>query len=154
MVNIPRYKKNEKMKEKRCAFPNCEELFIGTGKAKYCHEHRKRKYRKIIDKNKAKKNNLSLQNVNLTIKHTYSSPTTYRVKCACCDKEFDIVLYPNVYVYPKFCSEHRNEFKRNFYMKLHGMISELPKTVIDLSEPEEPNVDLDLVTEFENEIDD
>jgi hypothetical protein len=29
-----------------------------------------------------------------------------------CDNQFEVKIYPRQYVYPKYCPEHRNEYRR------------------------------------------
>ncbi len=29
-----------------------------------------------------------------------------------CDHQFEVKIYPRQYVYPKYCPEHRNEYRR------------------------------------------
>lgn len=110
----------EKLRPKKCGFPGCKVVFMGTGKSRYCIEHRHRKYRKIIDADKifAKKAEEEARNPNQTIKHTYTNPTMLLMKCKLegCNKEFEVKIFPSVYVYPKFCKEHRNEYKRNLFV--------------------------------------
>ena len=42
------------------------------------------------------------------------------VTCPTCGKDFDVLIMPNVYVYPKYCEDHRNEWKRIIYEKNTG----------------------------------
>ena len=108
--------------EKICKFPDCDEVFYGTGNSKYCIEHRKSEYKKVIDqdKNNEDKEKRKLNNSNQTFKH--SSTTCYIIKfiCPTCGKDFDVLIMPNVYVYPKYCEDHRNEWKRIIYEKNTG----------------------------------
>jgi hypothetical protein len=110
----------EPLKIKNCAFPGCKIKEQMTGKGLYCVEHRKRKYRKIIDAGKiaAKKAEEELINPNQTINHNYTNPICVKMSCKLegCNKEFEIQVYPNVFCYPKFCKEHRNEFKRKMFL--------------------------------------
>jgi len=112
-------KHREKLKIKKCAFPGCKKSFEGTGKSRYCEEHRQRKYRKLIDAGKAeaKKAEEEARSPNQNIKHSYTSPVCVKMECKLegCGQEFEVKIFPNVYVYPKFCSEHRNEFKRKMF---------------------------------------
>lgn len=113
---------NEKLQEKKCAFPGCKKSFKGTGKSRYCPEHRKRKYRKIIDagKKEAKLAEEEIKNPNQTLKHQYTDSIIVSMKCKLegCNNNFDIKVIPNIFVYPKFCPDHRNEYKRNLFLKI------------------------------------
>ncbi len=111
--------KYEQLKLKPCQYPGCEEWYMGTGTSKYCTEHRKRKYRKEIDKiqNALRKN---VASPNRTYKHCFKSSTTETYNCECCGTPFELTIYPNIYVYPKYCPEHRNEFKRKLFDRVNG----------------------------------
>jgi len=113
----------EKLKRKNCAFPGCKVIEAMTGKGRYCQEHRKRKYRKVIDEGKVEKkkadeetNNL---NQNQIIKHDFNDSVKMVLPCQLegCQEEFTVVVYPKIFVYPKFCKEHRNEFRRELHLK-------------------------------------
>lgn len=124
-MNIPKIrKKKEKLIEKHCAFidengKRCKTIFFGTGKSKFCKLHRQPKFRKIIDKDKilAKKRELIEKSANFTINHKYTEIVETTRNCDCCGKQYTIFLFPSTYVYPKYCEEHRNEWKRNLYLK-------------------------------------
>lgn len=110
----------ERLQKKVCAFPGCNKIFKGTGKSKYCLEHRKRKYRKFIDEDKIarQKREEELKNPNQIIDHNYTNSVIEVRKCCLdgCENEFTIKIHPKTYVYPKYCNAHRNEFKRNLYL--------------------------------------
>lgn len=105
--------KPQKMKKKKCAFPGCGVEFIGRGKAKYCDEHRKAKYRKELYK----------QNDNdgdgiATIDHKECYSVTKECVCGLegCENTFEITLIPRLFEYPNYCPEHRNEYKRDRFI--------------------------------------
>jgi hypothetical protein len=95
-------------KLKTCIYPECFIVFYGRGKSKYCPEHRKKEYKskKYIIKNP--------ENTNQIIPHNDIYCHTKICKCAVdgCNNTFEIKLVPRVYTYPKFCPDHRNEYKR------------------------------------------
>lgn len=106
--------KDQKMKVKFCSFPKCGTEFIGRGKAKYCDEHKKQKYKKILyQKNK----NKGIGDANVYIKHSNLDSLRIIRSCALdgCDIEYEINLIPNQSIYPKYCDDHRNEYKREFF---------------------------------------
>jgi hypothetical protein len=37
-----------------------------------------------------------------------------------CDHQFEVRLYPRQFIYPKYCPEHRNEYKRIRHLQLIG----------------------------------
>jgi len=104
----------QRLKKKHCAFPGCDVIFIGRGKAKYCDEHRKAKYRKEL----YKKNDNDGE-ANIRIEHNEIYATTELKTCALdgCDNTFEILLVPRIFEYPRYCEEHRNPYKRNTYIK-------------------------------------
>lgn len=150
MMNLSKKKRKTILIDKKCCFPDCNVVFKGTGKSKYCPEHRDKKYRKIIDANKLYRKNSNVKDslVNVIIKHNYTSPIEVKKNCECCGKEFSITLYPEIYVYPRYCEDHRNEYKRLFYMKQHNMILELPQKVIENINEE---LNLELIKELNND---
>jgi hypothetical protein len=110
----------EPLKKKHCGFPGCSKTFKGTGKSRYCVKHRHRKYRKIIDAKKinAKKIEEEILSPNQTIKHAYNDPIILMMKCKLpgCENKFEIKVFPSVFIYPKYCKDHRNEHKRNMFI--------------------------------------
>ena len=100
----------------------CTTIFYGTGKSLYCLEHRKPKYRKIIDREKiqAKIDHIRENTSNQNINHKYIETQTIVMKCELegCNEEFEVKILPNIYVYPKYCKEHRNEYRRKRYLEV------------------------------------
>ena len=106
---VPKNKRRQKLVEKKCEYPNCGVTFYGINIAKYCPEHRKEKYR--IRKRQP---TTSPDEHNEILKHSYCESMTVVKTCALegCDHRFPVKVLPRVYVYPKYCPEHRNEYKR------------------------------------------
>ena len=102
--------KPQKLKKKICAFPKCGIEFIGRGKAKYCEEHRKPIYRKVL----YKKNDNDGEGV-VTIEHEETYATKIIRECGLdgCTAEYELTLVPRLFEYPNFCEEHRNAYKRD-----------------------------------------
>jgi len=126
MNQISKKKKKERLIEKHCAFVNeegirCKTIFFGTGKSKFCKLHRQPKFRKIIDRDKiiAKKQAMIDNSANFTLHHKYAEPMEITRNCDLCRDEYDFILYPSTYIYPKYCPDHRNQFKRELYIKLN-----------------------------------
>jgi hypothetical protein len=122
-VDVPKTYHPEKIKVKPCCFPNCEEYFCGTGFSKYCPEHRKREYRKIIDK--LNKKVIITENPNQFYKHDLVNPGIVKFECLLCKFPFEVMVYPNIYIYPKYCESHRNEYKRNLWIRLNPSAIEI-----------------------------
>lgn len=120
-------RRKERLKEKRCAFPatenkKCNKIFYGTARAIYCMEHRKRKYRNHIDKMRGKGIEAEKKSNNQIINHTITdNKQVYKLNCQVkgCGKEFIVELTPKIFIYPKYCEEHRNEYKRRRFLQLN-----------------------------------
>lgn len=116
---------SEHLKEKTCAFPDCTETFFSTACSRYCPEHRKKEYRKQIEASgctRKSKNTMlrkTIENSNQTITHTFFENHTISVKCGLdgCSNQFNIELIAGNNVYPKYCSEHTNQYKRELFIK-------------------------------------
>lgn len=120
---------------KPCQFPGCKGQFHGRGYSKYCDEHRKKEYRKVIDKMNRKP--AVKYNNNQRISHERSEITTEIFKCALCGEEFTVKIYPNTFVYPKYCEEHRNEYRRLQWQKTHYVPVAEPPPVYESKEKTE-----------------
>ena len=122
-MNVSKGRKStpQKIKEKNCAFPGCGVLFMGLGKAKYCEEHRKAKYRKELYKQNDNKGEAIIH-----IEHdeVYAKKVMRVCELDGCDCEFEIILLPRLFEYPRYCVEHRNTFKRNHFIKQRDKVNE------------------------------
>ena len=100
-----------KFKLRTCEFRDCQEPFMGLQSHKYCPEHRKSEYKQdkyyYISEP---------EDTNIVYNHKLTYSARVKFKCACCNKEYEVTIIPSVYIYPKFCSEHRSEFKRNLFV--------------------------------------
>jgi hypothetical protein len=122
--------KDQPLKERVCCFPDCGERFMGRGKTKYCDEHRKPEYRSALySKPKGESiikdhsgNFIHIDEVNLFIKHSYVEAHKFVQVCECCGETYPITVIPGQFTYPKYCQEHRNEYKRNRYLKTNGLV--------------------------------
>lgn len=120
--------KNQPLKQRTCQFPGCEVEFMGRGKTKYCDEHRKPEYRSQLYGRSATEsvvndihgNPIPPLELNITIKHTYIEAIRMDRECDCCGKTYRIVVIPSQYVYPRYCEDHRNEWKRNAFIRANG----------------------------------
>ena len=149
---IPREKRKHKVK--RCLYPECQNLFQGKGYSKYCLEHRQRQYRKVIDK--INKKVIVTENPNQTYRHENISITVVTFVCALCGQKFEIKVYPNIYIYPKYCEDHRNLYKRTLWLKNNSVYvpEEIKQEVVidqvQLGElPEDLTIIKDIVIEEE-----
>lgn len=113
-MKMPTYKKKKRVKFKQCKEPGCGKDFWGHPIAKYCEEHRDIKMRV-----KPIKDVVAPGDVNLLIEHCNKEPVEQAVQCSLegCDTSYVIMLFPKQFIYPKYCPEHRNEFKREMALK-------------------------------------
>jgi hypothetical protein len=114
IMQIPKSPRRQKLREKQCTYPGCGQTYFGFPNAKYCLEHRSAKYR---IKTRIKPENVNLKNQ--TLNHSYTQVTNLVVHCALegCNRPFEIKIYPRQFIYPKYCPEHRNEFRRIHQLK-------------------------------------
>jgi len=116
-MQLPKTRRRQKLREKKCQYPGCGKIFFGIHIAKYCHEHRKDQYR---IRKRAAPEDVNLKNQ--TIKHNNTEVQTVIMECGLegCEHEFELKIFPRQYVYPKYCDMHRNEFKRVLHLRRIG----------------------------------
>jgi hypothetical protein len=116
-MQLPKSRRRQKLREKKCQYPGCGKIFFGIHISKYCPEHRQDRYR-IRKRTKPEDVNIK----NQTFKHNYSEVIVMVLNCALegCDNQFEVKIYPRQYIYPKFCPEHRNEYKRIRHLRQIG----------------------------------
>ncbi len=121
-------------------------VFMGTGFSKWCHEHRKKCYRKEINASKEKP---KVEITNKEIIYNIENPEYVNFICELCNTSFLIKVYPGKGIYPKFCEDHRSEYRRLFYRKIHNILPiEPPKpSVNDINATE--TFDIEEEREFE-----
>lgn len=121
---MPYCKPKLKRAKRMCQYEGCtteyDAIVSGHNPSKFCLEHRKAQYRK--SKKKTEPSNIvekkKESSLNQIIKHSYKHPMVIVSECQLegCRKKFDILIVPNTYTYPRFCPEHRNEFKRERFL--------------------------------------
>ncbi len=59
---------------------------------------------------------------NQILLHNFQAEVAKKCRCALegCERAFGITLIPNQLLYPKFCDEHRSEFRREFHLQRLG----------------------------------
>jgi hypothetical protein len=59
---------------------------------------------------------------NQSFRHSFTEVSTMVMDCALdgCENQFEVKIYPRQYIYPKYCPEHRNEYKRIRHLQLIG----------------------------------
>lgn len=114
-MQLPKYKKKKRIKLKVCQEPGCGREFWGHPIAKYCELHRDIKQRQ-----KQKKEFDSIESKNMLFRHGYSDVIEVMFQCCLegCNNYFAIKVFPKQFLYPRFCLEHRNDFKRANFLRL------------------------------------
>ena len=112
-MQLPKYKKKKRIKLKVCQEPGCGQEFWGHPIAKYCDKHRNIKQRSKIT------NQPDSEERNITFTHNFilSKELTFTCCLDHCNQIFKIKALPKQFVYPRFCEEHRNEFKRKNFLR-------------------------------------
>jgi hypothetical protein len=112
---LPTYTPVQKKSTKYCKYMGCEKEFYGVPIQKYCDFHTDPHNRKRI---RQKPEDIQIKNQ--LFLHKFQNPTQIEFHCALdgCDKEFYVDIYPKQFVYPKYCEEHRSEFRRFNYDRL------------------------------------
>lgn len=115
LMQLPKYKKKKRIKLKVCQEPGCGKEFWGHPIAKYCDDHRDIKQRQ-----KQKKDIENIESKNIIFRHNYTEVMDLPFKCCLdgCDFDFTIKVFPKQFVYPRFCMEHRNDFKRANFIRI------------------------------------
>ncbi len=115
-MQIPKHKKLPKRSTKYCTYLSCNKEFFGTPVQKYCDVHKDPHNRKRI---RPKPESPSVKN--MIFAHNFNDKITLKLPCNLngCGKDFNIDIYPDLYVYPKYCEDHRNEYRRSNFLRLN-----------------------------------
>lgn len=65
-----------------------------------------------------------------------------------CNSQFEVKIYPRQYVYPKYCPEHRNEYKRIRHLQKIGR-----DDLIETMKSESENIEVEGIFNDEVEAD-
>jgi hypothetical protein len=138
------------LREKQCQYPGCGKTFYGIHISKYCAEHRQDRYR---IRKRPKPSDINRDH--RIIPHTYTDVTVTVMQCDLpgCDNQFEVKLYPRQFIYPKYCPEHRNEYKRIRHLQRIGR-----EDIIEQMKSESDGVELeygrgaDIAGEVESEM--
>ncbi len=111
-MQLPKYKKKKRIKLKVCQY--CGKEFWGHPIAKYCELHRDVKQRE-----KAKKPVEPVDPNNRIFEHEYLEVVEQEFVCELdgCNRTFTVKIFPKQFVYPRYCEEHRNEYKRKNWLR-------------------------------------
>lgn len=103
-----------------CQYPDCNKEFYAVKVAKYCEQHRTKKYsNKLYKKPSVAFDIKEVEKENIYLKHDNFKVEIYEFNCACCNEPYRVKILPRLYIYPKFCPEHRNSYKRELFQKNH-----------------------------------
>ncbi len=108
--------KKKKKRKLNCKEPGCEQVFFGYPNAKYCVEHKDIKNRAVGQIPKPK---IILEDEHFVFPHEVETPTIIEKQCFCtgCYNSYRIEIYPGQKIYPKYCEDHRNKFKRKYFLE-------------------------------------
>ena len=108
---------HERLKLKICAVPGCCAEFYGSPLRKYCDLHRNPRNRP-----KTKRELEPITAKNQIFPHHFFHATQVSFKCALdgCENLFPVTVYPRIFVYPKYCPEHRTIHRREHFARMHG----------------------------------
>jgi hypothetical protein len=117
-MQLPGFKNrmNKQLKHKICREPGCGKEYMGHAISKYCEFHSDPKKR-------------------LRVKRKYYDETNQPVRTKCpkdgdtidiefvcalegCNERFRFKQFPNMKVTPRYCDEHRNEYKRQYFTRM------------------------------------
>ena len=105
-----------KLKLKECKYSGCKKAFLGHPISKYCEFHRNIKNR---EKKNCKKQDVSENNRIIDHDNKMIINETLRCGLKGCRTKYTIEILPKVFVYPKYCLEHRNAFKRDNFLRMY-----------------------------------
>jgi hypothetical protein len=122
-ISVPKTKRLRKHFELKCQFPGCDKTYYGLSYSKYCEKHRGSKlYYKAREKirvaKRRKRKEFEQQNTaNVTLITKMRYTATYCCALEGCSNIITVVVNPRVSDYPKYCEEHRNEYRRILFLK-------------------------------------
>ena len=113
-MQLPQYKKKKRDKLKICQEPGCGKEFWGHPICKYCELHRDIRFRK-----RKRRVQTNPSDTNKILVHNFSNVTDIELPCELpgCRKKYMTKLFPKQNVYPKYCEDHRSEFRRNQFLR-------------------------------------
>jgi hypothetical protein len=106
-----------KKKQKICQEPGCGKEFYGRPIAKYCPFHQVPSRRQRVKKVLPCYDGSQILPANL---HARQSSESLVLRCQLpgCGKEFGIIHIANQGIYPKYCEDHRSEYRREFFLRM------------------------------------
>lgn len=119
-MQIPKTRRRQKLREKTCIYEGCGKHFFGITIAKYCMEHRQEQFR---TRKRVEKTDPSVENQEII--HCCAKVEPRIIKCALegCLCTFEIKLFPQQKVYPKYCEIHRNAYQREQFIQIRSSVA-------------------------------
>lgn len=118
-------------KETQCAFIGCTNTFIGPPQQKYCLNQQCIVARKLAA-SQVKKTKPEPDTDNIIISNgKFKAGTILKIQCSAtgpagrCSHDFVVVYDTQRTVYPKYCEDHRNKYRRDLF---EGKVNAKPKT--------------------------
>jgi len=113
-MQLPQYQKKNRSVLKICREPGCGKQYVGHPISKYCEYHR------VLGNRTRKVQVYEKVNVkNFVFDHNFTEVANIQRVCDVpgCGKEYAIKVLPKQHVYPRYCEEHRNDFKRQRFVE-------------------------------------
>lgn len=116
---ICNHKRRAKQRIGYCEYPGCGAEYITTHNGtKYCDAHRTQADRPLVWKEQQARARAE-RDANLHIAKPGNEARRVVAKCglAGCSRTYAYTVLPRLHVYPKYCPEHRTEYRRMLYAK-------------------------------------
>lgn len=132
-------KSRRKLTWKYCALPGCQNRFLGSQFERYCRDERCLERRREIWKDNRKKRRKRYVKINRVLpksKFSRKIPTGYQLRLRCkatdkngnrCENTYVIRYDSRREVYPKYCEEHANRYRRERF-KLQNAEDKITRT--------------------------
>jgi hypothetical protein len=115
-------KKNRiKFKNKLCVI--CGKEFFGHAVRKYCDFHLSEKNADRVKLRNEYRLRILGRHENANQENTFNNKEVLKVRISCglekCGKIFETLIFPKQAVIPKFCEDHRSEFRRKNFLRIN-----------------------------------
>jgi len=117
-MELPKYKPVDIRSLKNCNYLDCNKEFNGTPIQVYCDYHKdphhRKRFRPVPESPEVR---------NQVFMHEFKRRMKAEFNCALsgCRECFEVDLTPKTFVYPKYCEQHRSEFRRNYFLRQKGL---------------------------------
>lgn len=112
-MEIPKHTKDCRRKKwKYCQYQGCDRQYFGYGMAKYCEIHTNPKMR---ERKRRVYDPVTLNNVVIHAHRIVGEMIELDCGLPGCTEKVRFQIYSRQMVYPKYCTEHRNEYRRQLF---------------------------------------